>query len=191
MWTKSHGPVASQEPAAARAVLENWRQKSISSQDDTPIFIAVKNTQKVFNGYGAQETCDMLYMAILSPCMPAYLVCRNDVLWKRFSEAVVNYQRQRLDLVSGTDLPAISGKQVIFMNTKAHEKFIGTVSCYRKKQVKVHRDCLKLYHSLGLLDPDATIQDDGTAVGKSLFYLVSFRLFVHGAPSCSCQPVHL
>lgn len=156
----------SKEPTQALTVLEQWRDETLNKRDDTPIFIAIKDTQTVFNGYGAQETCDMLFEALLSPCMPAYLVCRNVDLWNRLLDAVRGYQQGRLDLVSGKTLPAISTATLFNFKTSAHSDFLTKVYCYRKKNVLVSAGVLEKIHRLGLLDPEATIMDDGTAVGK-------------------------
>lgn len=130
------------------------------------IFLAVKNTQSAFNGYGAQETCDMLFEAILHPLMPAYLVCQNDTLWKRLCDAVISYQKGRLDLATGNQFPIISKSTTIQMRSSAHERFLRTIYCYRKKTVKVDKKHLEDLRSLGLLDPHATIQEDGRAIGE-------------------------
>lgn len=155
----------SKEPTQALAVLEQWRDETLNKQDDTPIFIAIKDTQTVFNGYGAQETCDMLFDALLSPCMPAYLVCQNADLWNRLLDAVCDYQQGRIDLVSCKTLPAISTATLFTFKNSAHSDFLTKISCYRKKNVLVQAGVLEKINKLGLLDPEATILGDGTAVG--------------------------
>ena len=55
-----HGPVHCLEPQAACNSLARWREQAIKMRNDMAIFLTIKGNQQVFNGYGAQETCDML-----------------------------------------------------------------------------------------------------------------------------------
>ncbi|TFK58102.1 hypothetical protein BDN72DRAFT_731871, partial [Pluteus cervinus] len=93
MWSTTHGPSYFFEPEAAHTSLIAWRDKCLrdNNQKDCPIFVAVKSNQLVFNGYGAQETCDMLLEAFILPTMPASMVCADDAVWSRFSQAVSTY----------------------------------------------------------------------------------------------------
>jgi len=69
------------EPQAACDTLAHWREQAIKMRNDMAIFLAIKGNQQVFNGYGVQETCDMLCGALIHPCMPVYQLCVDDVLW--------------------------------------------------------------------------------------------------------------
>lgn len=153
----------SAEPADALAVLDAWRASQIRHLNDTPIFLAVRSNQKVFNGYGAQETCDMLFQSLLSPLMPAYLVCSHLQLWERFKTAVIEYQAKRIQIINDKLLPFVSGPRPFFMNVDGHNRFLMHVSTYRRKTVLVDQPLLTLLHNLGLLDPLATIQGDGSS----------------------------
>ena len=155
----------STEPAHALAALEAWRASQVHHLNNTPIFLAVLSDQKVFNGYGAQETCDMLFLSLLSPLMPAHLVCSHLQLWERFKKAVIKYQADRIRIVGDKLLPFVSCNRPFFMNVDGHNRFLTHVSTYRRKNVLVDQPLLTCLHNLGLLEPSATIQDDGSGQG--------------------------
>jgi hypothetical protein len=52
------------------------------------------------------------------------------------------------------------------MNHDGHKRFMGTVIGYRRRRVFFDQDQLTKAHSLGLLNSDAIIQDDGIAIGN-------------------------
>lgn len=82
------------EPEEAQRIRDEWREKILTSQSWVPIFQIVKTTQSVFNGYGAQETSDMLFAARIHPRMPCYLVCKDDELWKSFNHQAATYSQE-------------------------------------------------------------------------------------------------
>ena len=168
VWSATHGPSLVVEKALAEEGLNHWRQSRINDEDPTPIFLSVKNNQKVFNGYGAQETCDMLFQALILPCMPTYAVCKDPDVWHRFKTAVFEYQDIRLGLVRSKPLilPYISSLRPFRFNRDGHNKFLRHVSTYRRQSVKVEHDTLAKINELNLLDPNATLQDNGTALRK-------------------------
>lgn len=89
-----------------------------------------------------------------------------------FLTAMIDYQADRLRLVDKSSrLPYVSGAQPFYMNRDGHSRFLRHVSCYRRKYVDVDSSSLDLYHSLGLLNPDATIQNNGTATGIYIHFL--------------------
>lgn len=139
---------------------------SAAKHDDTPIFLAVKSEQRVFNGYGAQETCDMLFQALISPLMPTYLICQHPALWLRFKTAVLDYPVGRLRILQEEALPYVSGLRPFHMKRDAHYRFLKHVYSYRRKHVTVNQDMLSLIHELDLVDPTKTIADDGSAKGQ-------------------------
>ncbi|KDR73757.1 hypothetical protein GALMADRAFT_212561 [Galerina marginata CBS 339.88] len=163
LWSSTHGPVYSLEPMQALDALDRWRLTTIAIESSTGIFLAVKGNQKVFNGYGAQETCDMLCSVLIQPCMPAYFVCVDDALWKRFRQGVIDYQLERLRLLSTKPFPYVSGSKPFRMNHDAHERFMKHVLCYRKQYVSVDQRILDAMHRRELLNPRAVIQSSGFA----------------------------
>jgi hypothetical protein len=167
VWSASHGPSLVVEKALAEEGLDQWRLSRIKDEDPTPIFLSVKNNQKVFNGYGAQETCDMLFEALIFPCMSTFAVCQDPDVWQRFQKAVFDYQDIRWSLVHSKPLilPYISGLRPFRFNRDGHNKFLTHVSTYRRQFVKVDRDTLAKINNLNLLDFNATLQEDGTAPG--------------------------
>jgi hypothetical protein len=147
--------------------LDCWHLSWINDEDMKPIFLSVKNDQKVFNGYGAQETSDMLFQALIHPCMPTSAVCRDPGVWDRFKTAVFDYQDIRLSLVNSKPviLPYISGRQPFRFNRDGHNKFLRHVSTYRRQFEKVDREMLAKINNFNLLDFEATLEDNGIASG--------------------------
>jgi hypothetical protein len=145
--------------------LDRWRLSKIKDRDYTPIFFSVKSNQAVFNGYGAQETCDMLFQAMLSPCMPTWAVCEDPSTWERFKTTIFEYQDTRLALVNSQPsiLPYVSGRRPFHFNKDGHNRFLIHVSTYRRQFVRVHKDELAKINEFNLLNPSATLQNDGRA----------------------------
>jgi hypothetical protein len=180
VWSATHGPSLVVEKALAEEGLDRWRLSRINDEDPTPIFLSVKNNQKVFNGYGAQETCDMLFEACIFPCMPTIAVCQDPGVWHRFKTSVFDYQDIRLGLVNSKPLilPYVSGRRPFRFNRDGHNKFLRHVSTYRRQSVKVDRDTLAKINDLNLLDFNATLQDNGTALpALSMHFLLLSRLY--------------
>ncbi|KAJ6469536.1 hypothetical protein DFH09DRAFT_1111147 [Mycena vulgaris] len=125
LWSSTHGPVYSQEPDATLRALRDWRSR-ISKQSDgqqnfTPIFLSIKGTQSVFNGSGAQEATDLLLLAMIHPQMPTYYICREDETWARLERAVIDYDKNRMDLaLPSSRLPSVSGPAPFHMNHDGH-----------------------------------------------------------------------
>ncbi|KAF7965872.1 hypothetical protein HWV62_41174 [Athelia sp. TMB] len=164
IWSHTHGPDPTQEPKAFNSVLQKWRESMCSSTQRTPIVVEVRNNQRVFNGYGAQESADMLFLALIHPVMPAHYICMDDKLFKRFSEAVVQYRQDRKALVSHPRLPLLSSALPFVFRESAHKFFLQKVSCFSRHRVAVTQQTLDILHDMGILDPDAQINPDGTAM---------------------------
>jgi UDP-3-O-acyl-N-acetylglucosamine deacetylase len=114
----------------------------------------------------------MLVEAFIYPTMPTASICSDEVLWKRFKDTVISYQRERICIATttraSTMLPYISNPRPFRFNVDGHNRFLSHVSAYRRSHVKVNREELDKMRSFGLLNPLAILQDDGHAVGKSL-----------------------
>ena len=156
--------------------LDLWRKASIVKNDQSPIFVAVKSNQFVFNGYGAQETCDMLVEALIYPTMPTASVCGGEDIWKRFKDKIISYQKERVSIAlttrSSAMLPYVSSDRPFRFNIKGHNSFLSNVSAYRRSYVKVNQEELYKMQALGLLNPLAILQDDGHAIGELLLFLM-------------------
>ncbi|PPR05449.1 hypothetical protein CVT24_007466 [Panaeolus cyanescens] len=142
-----------------------WRREAIEKHDTTPLFIAVKSNQRVFNGYDAQETCDMLYDGFFPPHMPVFLVCGHDTLWPSFKTHVEAFQLSRSQLLDTVPLPMVSGILPFHFNADGHRRFLTNfVTCYRRRYIYV--DCVRLQkmQDLGYLThPSLQLDDDGQA----------------------------
>jgi len=193
IWSSSHGPSLVSEWPLAEDGLEAWRLSKTAKYDVKPIFLSVKDDQQVFNGYGTQETCDMLFQALLSPCIPTSAVCEDAQLWIRFKTAVFEYQEIRLALINSTPsiLPFVSGRRPFRFNKDGHNRFLTHVSTYRHWYVKVNEDQLKLINEYNLLNPNAIFQNNGKAVGKyALIVLCCVRLILSLPSSQECPYLH-
>ncbi|THU77365.1 hypothetical protein K435DRAFT_877954 [Dendrothele bispora CBS 962.96] len=60
--------------------LDNFRDEIVSKAkvDYVPIWQTMKDCQDVFNGFGAHESCDALWITHIHPRMPTSFVCQND-----------------------------------------------------------------------------------------------------------------
>ncbi|KAJ6556765.1 hypothetical protein DFH09DRAFT_1164444 [Mycena vulgaris] len=168
LWSSTHGPVYSQEADAMLHALRDWRSR-ISKQSDgqqnfTPIFLSIKGTQSVFNGSGAQEATDLLLLAMIYLQMPTYYVCREDETWARLERAVIDYDKNRMDLaLPSSRLPSVSGPAPFHMNHDSHAKYLQHISTYWRSRVILPIEDLRRTHELGLFIPNARIQPNGHA----------------------------
>jgi hypothetical protein len=71
-----------------------------------PIFVAMKYSQDIFNGFGAQETADVLVSAFIHPMMPVHAICSDNNLWDFFLLRIKAYPKERLQCLF--DLPFVS-----------------------------------------------------------------------------------
>lgn len=147
--------------------LQKWREVMRSSTLRTPIVVEVRNNQCVFNGYGAQESADMLFQALIHPVMPAHHICTNDLLFEHFSQAVIQYRQDQHTLINHPRLPLLSSAYPFIFRESAHRFFLQNISCFSRYHVPVTQQTLDILHQMQLVDPDAQIQPDGTAIGRS------------------------
>ncbi|KAJ3858675.1 hypothetical protein EV359DRAFT_68817 [Lentinula novae-zelandiae] len=78
-WSNNHGPVYSTQPVETGQVLDCFCQKVLALPPAQMLRIAtiwttMKEHQDVFNGFGAQESCDALFVALIHPLMPVTLL---------------------------------------------------------------------------------------------------------------------
>lgn len=166
MWSNTHGPVYSLEPNRFLVSLDTWRRSIVDQKSSCPIFLQVKNNQLVFNGYGAQETSDMLSQAAIHPVMPSFFICQSDSLFTHFKENVIDYQKSRLDLCKHPRITSVSSFSPFRFNTSAHKFFLQRVLCSRRARVSVDVSTLAELHRRNLLNPNALLQDTGDADGE-------------------------
>ncbi|KAJ7159319.1 hypothetical protein C8R43DRAFT_1234061 [Mycena crocata] len=166
LWNANHGPVYSQEPEETLKALEDWRARIRRfPKRKQPIFAAIKNTQTVFNGSGAQEGTDLVNLAFLHPQMPSFQVCNNDELWARLVKAVIDYDKNRIELaLPEARLPYASGAMPFRMNYDGHKHFLSNITIYRREFVIFTEERLSFAIDLGLFQPNAEIQPDGRAI---------------------------
>ncbi|KAJ7857568.1 hypothetical protein B0H13DRAFT_2672748 [Mycena leptocephala] len=108
----------------------------------------MRANQVDFNGSGAQETSNQLFLALIHPQMPAYYVCANDTLWDRFLNTVIDYDKDRMDLaVPSARLPAVSDPRPFYMNLDGHTKYLHHVLTYRHFNVLISRIVCKPHMS--------------------------------------------
>lgn len=157
--------------------MKEWR-KTITRKlkpDTRPIFLAIRQSQDAFNGFGAQETTDALFMACIHPCTPTDGICRSEAAWDRLVKAVFDYAAERIKLVemptSKSRIPYVSrsGEKPFKFFKDAHTHFLKYVPVFRRKYVKVDSEVFKTLNDLNFLNPDAKLKDDGTACGKCFF----------------------
>ncbi|KAJ6612394.1 hypothetical protein B0H10DRAFT_2192502 [Mycena sp. CBHHK59/15] len=165
LWSWSHGPVYSQEPAVTLDGLRRWRTRVLDDPNNfTPIFLRMMANQTVFNRSGMQEATDQLLLALIHPLMPTIHVCSNDEVWARFLQAIIDYDKSRIDLALPTSrLPYVSGPSPFYMNVDGHERYLNKILCYWRNLVIMSAERLQVAHELGLFLPQAVIQPNGHA----------------------------
>ncbi|KAJ6629795.1 hypothetical protein B0H10DRAFT_1985398 [Mycena sp. CBHHK59/15] len=145
LWSSNHGPVYT-------CILAR-------PKDFTSIFLSMKTHQTAFNGKGAQEATDLLLLALIHPQMPALYVCQNNKLWLRFLQTVIDYDKNRMDLVlPGSKLPHVSGDRPFHMNTDGQARYLHGIFSYRHMRVEFTAEQLHQAHELNLFQPNAIIQ---------------------------------
>ncbi|KJA15364.1 hypothetical protein HYPSUDRAFT_58839 [Hypholoma sublateritium FD-334 SS-4] len=173
IWGVNHGPSLIFETHLAVSGLHQWRQSVLQKRvrDQKPIFLSVKGNQLVFNGYGAQETSDMLFEALILPNTSTYDVCKLDALWARFEAAVFNYQQQCYSLIHApqedTKLSYISGLKPFRFNYEAHKHYISSITTYRKMEIRITSARWSEIKNLGLINlfnPRARMQPNGIPI---------------------------
>lgn len=178
MWSNTHGPVHSLQPQHFLMSLKKWREDMVETRSSSPIFLEVKNNQLVFNGYGAQETSDMLCIAVIHPVMPAYYICKNDNLFAHFQNNVINYQQMRLEWCKSRYLPPVSSSHPLHFNSSAHRFFLQHIVCSRRARVSVDDKLLYQLHKRNLLNPNAVLQDSGDAIGGFSIHLYCCSILI-------------
>ncbi|KAJ7817985.1 hypothetical protein B0H14DRAFT_3474170 [Mycena olivaceomarginata] len=138
----------------------------------TSILNSMKTHQTAFNGSGAQEATDQLFVALIHPLMPARFVCQNDDLFDRLLDAVISYDKSRNDLLTPSLLPYVSGKKPIYMNHSGHTIYMRHVLCFKRTDVIFNAQRLQKAHELNLFQPNAIMQPDGRGVGETLWSAV-------------------
>lgn len=151
--------------------LDKYRCENIDQTRMIPIWLDIKERQDIFNGFGAQESCDVLFSALIHPLMPTTYICCSETLWERLRRALIEHHLLRVNRVldpqslSLTPLPYLSGQNPFVMNTNGHKLYAAQVYCYRRSTVKLDAHQLTLAHTLGLFNPDAVLGTDGIATG--------------------------
>ncbi|KAJ7801804.1 hypothetical protein B0H14DRAFT_3782432 [Mycena olivaceomarginata] len=145
LWSSTHGPVYSLEPVETVQAINDWRQKICDNKKYShSIFKSMKTHQTAFNGSGAQEATDQLFLAYIHPLMPARLVCLNNTLFQRLLNVVIAYDHSRNNLALRGALPYVSGDSPFHMNTSGHDKYLRQVFCFKRQVVKLDADQLRL-----------------------------------------------
>ncbi|KAJ7323306.1 hypothetical protein DFH08DRAFT_969375 [Mycena albidolilacea] len=165
LWSSTHGPVYSLEPVETINAINAWRSTVLNSPSyRASIFKAMKTSQTAFNGSGAQEANDQLFLAFIHPQMPARLVCASDILFQQLLEVVIEYDKGRNALAHPGRLPYVSSERPLYMNIDGHTKYLRTIFSYKRTKVTFNAEQLRKAHELNLFQPEAIIQPDGRAI---------------------------
>ncbi|KAJ3554371.1 hypothetical protein NP233_g12435 [Leucocoprinus birnbaumii] len=193
-WSISHGPASYIEPLEFTKSLAEWRKSRIRLRDNDPLWLSIKSNQKVFNGYGAQETNDMITNVGLHPLLPVRLLCLDETLWKDFEREVVIYQQRRVDLVlkKGSRLSSTSGARPFEFKRNAHKQFMSYVTVYRRETFKASQEFLDMANARGLGNPAATITGarSATVIPGTPLYKKQPKAFPTSVAKC-CTNVEL
>jgi hypothetical protein len=91
--------------------------------------VNLQANQCVFNGYGAQEACNMIVLACFYPCMPTFMVCCDPSLFTSLHDALIKYPMDCMWLIKSKRLPLLSSERQFCFNSCAHKLYLQSVSC--------------------------------------------------------------
>ncbi|KAJ7627918.1 hypothetical protein DFH06DRAFT_1141429 [Mycena polygramma] len=162
LWSQTHGPVYSQEPAATLEALPAWCIYILSKPNDlTPIVASMKTDQTVFSGSEAQEATDQLLDALIHPQMPALYVCQHDITFNQLHKVFIKYNMSRMQLAtSSAYLPSVSGTRPLQINQSGHIKYLQHILSYQRNLLRLDANLGTCIWSFGLFVPNAVIQPD-------------------------------
>lgn len=156
------GPDLNFEREDALRSIFQWRD-AVRSQEDSSshktIYQCLCDLGDVFNGFGKHTACEMLFLAMIFPFMPAFNLCLDDSLFDHFLRVLLKYVEQwnspeylrRVGGLVNSDNPF-----TFQHNSNAH--YLATwVKVYRKQEAKVKRNLYGAYQRAGFLDPTHTI----------------------------------
>lgn len=133
----------------------------------------------MFNGYGAQETTDVLAVYCkLYPTHPVIFVLQSEELYQRLRDGVFAHSKKLLTLIPDNNLPLLTvlpggqgkGRVPFAFQHDAHKRYNALIDIARQEFYLADREWFDEAVSLGYLDPDSIILDDGTT--ESAFFKV-------------------
>ncbi|KAI5885432.1 uncharacterized protein SCHCODRAFT_01176814 [Schizophyllum commune H4-8] len=165
IWSASHGPCATVEPEEALRTLKNWRINSLANKkfNSTPIGLVMRQSQHLFNGLGANESCDVCCLALIPPYAAVTWVLSNQAVFDRlvrtylaFSAAIPALVASWPDTIVPVRMVDDKKHKPFAFNSHGHTKFLHTAPCYRRKAPFLKVQLVREGVRLGLYSPTAT-----------------------------------
>lgn len=127
---------------------------STYSRTDT-ILQTMCSKQDIFNGFGRHTSTDVLHRLRLWPGMPAFELCRDDVMFEAFKSGLCGYVVQYRSKEYQRDcLGEANGEQALSFNYKSDTNYINKyLWVYRKCLIQIPQDEYNSFAKEGLLNP--------------------------------------
>nr|VWP01029.1 Oligopeptide transporter OPT-like protein [Ganoderma boninense] len=141
------------------------RMKAVATHmDSSPrwsqtVLSVLTSNQEVFNGYGEHTDNDLLHHLRLWPGMPILELCRSNVLFQRFEEALHVYATQFISQEYRSRCLSTPNADAAFaFNYKSDTNYVNQyVTVYRKCSVRLKRDQYNAFAKEGLFDSAHTL----------------------------------
>lgn len=112
-----------------------------------------------FAGYGRHCINDFLYQLAIYPGTPAYVICRNDTLYKEFKQHLHTYMLKYSSKAFLNDAASIPNSDNPFLfNDRSNRIYISKyIDVFRRTTKRVPKEIYNRHLREGLFDPSHTI----------------------------------
>lgn len=116
-------------------------------------------TSDAFAGYGRHCINDFLYQLAIYPGTPAYVICRDETLYKEFKEHLNTYMLQYSSDSFLNDAASASNSDNPFsFNERSHRTYTSRyIDVFRRTTKRVPKNIYNRHLREGLFDPSHTI----------------------------------
>ena len=123
----------------------------------------MRQSQHLFNGLGANESCDVCCLALIPPYAAVTWVLSNQAVFDRLVQTYLAFSAAIPALVASWPDTIVPVRMVddkkhkpFAFNSHGHTKFLHTAPCYRRKAPFLKVQLVREGVRLGLYSPTAT-----------------------------------
>lgn len=130
------------------------------AESGTAIVLAIAtNSSMAFGGFGRHLANDFLFLAMIHPAMPCYLVCSSELIWNRLASRIQPYMAGwRSDkFIADCVLETNSPCPFTFNHTSDSRYLKMYTLVYFKKKARMTYPLYLEYLHAGYLDPNHII----------------------------------